>query len=828
MYAPGGNVRRTTLVVRFAAVREVVRATAAALILHVAAIGIAHAEDVVQGARGFLTGSQVPTGTFPGAPVVDTIEAIRALTASPARDAAAAALFLSRPDNSEAAFARLAALAASPYADPIATQAAEDLVRSGALGLGPGHAANDPIVLAAALRFAVGDAALTGCPDFLVSALAALIHADGSFGFVDNDGDLAATAEILRALDAAPGVGAAGTLASQARAFLTTAATNDPSALPSSDVALLLLSVRANDAALVLSLANQLALRQGVDGSFDQGDIRATALSVQALTRALPDLRIRRPTVDLTEPVTGEPLVRTVLVSNAGLVASPPTRVDFDLIGGGGAVTFSGSSAIAAVAPGQTISVNLDCGVQGSPGGLTLQATVNPDAEFSEGELDLNVLTFGYRVSDLADLVLTVSDVSVSPAPPLLHESNRVTVRLRNVGEATAHDVLIQLFEGDPGAGGTLLREMLVGAVAAGTPRTLTAELIPRTTAAVPLVARADPAGTVRESDETNNTAVLEVTPVNPAELVVDLRPSVSTSTPSVPQGEPASVTYNVVGSVERFGNQYPDASLWPFDGVVAAVYDGTPGAGGVELDRQRVYPWINCDRWGCYGVHSSYVEVFLPEGVVPGVHHVTVVTDPDHEIPDGDRSNDAVMVDIEIVNPGLPDLRVSSMEADRHRVASGRPSTITARIVNGGVSPALNVPYSITFPARVVQGEVPLIEQGQTHEIVQEVQYEDLTPTAYGVTLRIDPENVIEETTKTNNSASVLMSQGVGDMQIDSVAQTVDPAPAGPPVPVEILVRNDSISGCNVWWVTVKDSGGSYLGMAYQTDSLAAMPSGT
>jgi subtilase family serine protease len=780
-------------------------------------------QDSIGRARAFLERSQLPHGAFAGTPVIDTVEAMRSVAATSQREAASVALFLAHTDNNQAMFARLDALAGSPYGDPFATEVALQRIRSRSLGLAPGDVAADPLVVAQALRFAVLAPGEPGLPEGLVALLSTVASPDGGFAFADNDGELALTAEVVRAVLDAGSVAGAEALAARSLAWLTACAAGDRSGLAAADLGLLLLTLRDVDPQLVAALVNELEARQELEGGFDGGSVRSTSLAIQGLARGLPDLRVRRPSVDLAEAVSGEPLVRIVLVSNEGLVSSLPTRLDYRVVGGSGAVLFAGSAPVPSIAPGQTVSVNLDLATQGTPGEVTLEAIANPAAEFSEGEFDGNVLAFKYRVANVADLAVAVTDLTVTPDPPALHEANRVTVRVRNLGEAMARDVHVQLFAGDPVAGGVLLGQTVLNAVAAGTPRTFTAEFIPRATTAVRLVARVDPAGTVREQDETNNVAALEVTPKNPAEFTVDLRPTVSADRTSVPQGEPARLWYNVGGRVERYGNPYPWDGLWPFRGVVVAVYDGVPGAGGVEFHRERVYPFIGCNQWGCNDVWSQGYEALLPQDAPAGTHHLTVVVDPDGRIDEIDRANNVGSIDIEIVNPGIPELFVSAIDVDRHTVAEGRPSTIRAQVGNLGQALAFDVPYSVTFPTRVARGTIPLIAPGETYDVLQEVTFSDVTPSAYDVTLRVDPDGVVSESTKTNNSASVTMYQGAGDMQVDSVVQLVDPAPAGPPTPVEILVRNDSALKCWAWWLVVREPGGGIHGSVYQEVPLEA-----
>ncbi|WP_386067933.1 putative Ig domain-containing protein [Tahibacter sp. UC22_41] len=93
-----------------------------------------------------------------------------------------------------------------------------------------------------------------------------------------------------------------------------------------------------------------------------------------------------------------------------------------------------------------------------------------------------------------------------------LHEvrdslGTRLVVRARNRGLAISGATAVRFYDGDPTAGGTLLGETAVPALAVNAETDVTLELAPGVDPGVRLVARIDEAASVTECLETNNTA---------------------------------------------------------------------------------------------------------------------------------------------------------------------------------------------------------------------------------------------------------------------------------------------------------------------------------
>jgi subtilase family serine protease/Tol biopolymer transport system component/flagellar hook assembly protein FlgD/fibronectin type 3 domain-containing protein len=108
------------------------------------------------------------------------------------------------------------------------------------------------------------------------------------------------------------------------------------------------------------------------------------------------------------------------------------------------------------------------------------------------------------------DLAVTDADLVVIPAAPLLGESVRVTLTVRNIGAAASPHASLSLIAVDPQGGSTTLRDGLqLNALAPGAAQTLSADWTPAGGAgAYSVVAIVDPLNELAEASEANNLAL--------------------------------------------------------------------------------------------------------------------------------------------------------------------------------------------------------------------------------------------------------------------------------------------------------------------------------
>jgi subtilase family serine protease len=756
-----------------------VLAKLAAAVVAVATAPLAVAADssVVDDARAYLAAQQRASGEFERATITDTVEALAAIEDDTVRERALLALAVQIPDNAEAALARRVALTRTPYAALLPSDSA--VLGGGGFGLVPGASQADPLVLAWALRLASVDADFAPLAPQLAYALASLARADGGYGFADNPSDLALTAQVAMALK---GAGPFAADAAAAAAGSVQSAMESASAGDLSTVELALGLAACADRLSpgdVSQLSTLLAARQEVSGAFDS-DVRATALALAALRFASPDLRVVMPLVLETRPVTGATYAVPLTVSNFGSALSPSTSIRYTVTDAAGAVVSTGIKPVAELLPGEGIQLGLDLGAQGAPGPRLLTAAVNPDGTFVERNLGDNVASLPFEVVGLPDLVVATSDVSVAPFPPPMHQAATVTVRLRNVGSAVARDVHLQLFSGEPGAGGMLVAEQFFNAVAPGTPRLLVTEVVPYSLDPLRLVARVDAENVIPEADESNNEATLIVTPVKGAVISPEVTPMLFVP-PLIAQGDTLGAWFGTEVSVFRFGDPYPVPDAWPYDQIVTVLSGGSPGA-EAELRRQVIAK--------SPANLGATLEFFaLDTSGHDGPLEFRVHADALDDVPEPVETNNTVSATVTVTTPDLPELWIdrSTVRTEPPVVEPGASFTIHGTLRNTGRRSATSIPILVAGQMLTV----PALAAGDSVDVPVVLTSDTMQPGTYVDRYYVDPYSLIAESSKANNEAPVTIYVGRSDLEIASVTVDPDPVVVGGPAYVTVTLTN-------------------------------------
>jgi subtilase family serine protease len=271
-------------------------------------------------------------------------------------------------------------------------------------------------------------------------------------------------------------------------------------------------------------------------------------------------------------PRPGEAITLTATVANMGenIAGAFDTDVyDGDPNNGGAKV---GSFSIAGILPGQSAIGTLSFTLAAT-GTHSLHLVADPANAVSEGSDTNNAAAKEITVSastgtGYTDLALPAGGLSVTPYRPATGETVSVTLLAGNLGtETTASEV--EIFDGDPAAGGVLIHTSSVN-LSPGETRTITAYWV------VPegihsLRAYIDRTNQVAERDETNNSQ-----PFTLMADMVDIEVSASDISiePEHPMdGDPATV--NVV--VHNRGI----VGSGPFN---INLYNGDPESGGTLL----------------------------------------------------------------------------------------------------------------------------------------------------------------------------------------------------------------------------------------------------
>jgi len=227
-----------------------------------------------------------------------------------------------------------------------------------------------------------------------------------------------------------------------------------------------------------------------------------------------------------------------------------------------------------------------------------------------------------------ADLAVTPMDVTLTPARPQSGEPVQVTARFRNEGTEPANTITVELFDGAPESGGTLLGSA-TRTLAPGEEQTLTANWT-ATAGIHDLYVVLDRTNQLVEIKETNNRAVLRVMPD-----LVDLAVSATDLTVTPPRpviGDAVVLTL----TVHNLGIR----ETGPF---AVALYDGDPAAGGVLLQMYPVSTLLG-DAAG------TFTHTFTGEG---RTYRFYAVADVDGQVTELDETNNQAMRSLRIKAPG-------------------------------------------------------------------------------------------------------------------------------------------------------------------------------
>jgi subtilase family serine protease len=343
-----------------------------------------------------------------------------------------------------------------------------------------------------------------------------------------------------------------------------------------------------------------------------------------------------------------------------------------------------------------------------------------------------------YQASDLSASFVRV-DMANYPI------SVTITARIGNGGAKTVDPGLKTTFhDGDPANGGTLIGSALT-----------TKTLNPGDYEDVTLVwnspsegnhtirITADADNTQSECDKTNNSVSL---PVNIASGKPDL--SIAAADIIAPATIPEGSLTDILVTVRNIGSLQAD-------NVLVRLYTGNPAAGGTQIGSDRIVPTIAA------GGTATLKTTWNTLGAA-GVSYLYALVDPASTTADANRGNNTANRQIIVTAAVKPDLQISAEDITITPASpiEGDTLTITATIHNrGSQTGAVKVALYDGNPAAggIKRGEtiIPLmIAQGGSAIAIFPLDTIGLSG-SHPLYLRIDPDNAIDESDKTNNQAS-------------------------------------------------------------------------
>lgn len=151
----------------------------------------------------------------------------------------------------------------------------------------------------------------------------------------------------------------------------------------------------------------------------------------------------------------GRDVIISATIRNPGTVAAQ--NVDVVFYAGDpaqGAPQIGTAQTLATLPAGGSATASVTWPVLASPGSKLVYVVVDPQNAIAEFTKDDNAAFEVLEVLSLPDLAISSTDILVSPSAPKTGDTLTISARVTNLGDQSAQDVLVRLFDGDPAAGG--------------------------------------------------------------------------------------------------------------------------------------------------------------------------------------------------------------------------------------------------------------------------------------------------------------------------------------------------------------------------------------
>ncbi|MFH2098853.1 MAG: CARDB domain-containing protein, partial [Pseudomonadota bacterium] len=272
--------------------------------------------------------------------------------------------------------------------------------------------------------------------------------------------------------------------------------------------------------ALASHVFDYTSVRQYLEGAHAGGAWNAnayeTAIGVRALSILLTsNLVIESGDIEFSEdmPLANEAVAITATVANIGLGAVDNVKVRFyngDPAGAG--VQIGADQTIPTIAAGGSAQAALTTQFA-LTGTYDIYVVVDPDNAVDEtSEIDNQASATLHVVVPAPDPEVLNTGLSFSPASPSQEQAFTFSALVTNVGRLDAANVLVRFYDGDPSAGGTVIGEDTLAALAVNASATASVSYSIATAGTRNLYVRVDPDNALAESREDNNQAMAPVT----------------------------------------------------------------------------------------------------------------------------------------------------------------------------------------------------------------------------------------------------------------------------------------------------------------------------
>lgn len=519
---------------------------------------------------------------------------------------------------------------------------------------------------------------------------------------------------------------------------------SSPSTVYETALALLALIESGQEQAQPLQNAiNYLTSTQLPNGSWDD-DPYSTALALRALANVKPNLSIFPTDITFSNPnpKIGDTITITATIYNEGPANADNVLVQFfDGDPSAGGILF-GETTITSIPAFGSSQASISWTI---PTASARKVFIRIDPLNAIDELDEidNITSNNLTSATLPDLSITPADITFNSTFPMPGDVVTITAIIRNKGEIAAENVSVDIYEGDPSAGGTKLGSSTFSSIAAGDLTTL--QLTSSFLLGIhSIYVVTDPAHTILEGDEGNNTA-LKVLQVGGGFIDLSITGNDISFSPASP----------IAGNIVLINATIHNLGDTQADNVPIRLYIGNPSSGGTQIGPEISIPLISAQS------SFSVITTWDSKGHA-GNNDIYLWIDPSNSINEPYRQNNIAYKTLAVGTSSGPDLTITSSDITFSPQAplEGEFVIITANIKNNGTVDAerVFVECSITDPtdgASFVIGShiIPLLPAAGTSAIQMTMLTQGLSGT-YEIYFNVDPSNTIIETNEANNTA--------------------------------------------------------------------------
>lgn len=290
---------------------------------------------------------------------------------------------------------------------------------------------------------------------------------DSGWSFVSGDSSsVFFTAHAVLALDAVAGDFSVGALIEGGANWLKTQALGDGGfgtggASNPYETGLAMAAIVKGDptATEILDATTYLESTQLPNGSWND-DAYSTALAIYGLNHVGPDLLIESTDISLSNPMPSDSEIVTidVTVRNSGVVSADNILVQvFDVLPDLGGTQIGADVTIGSLAPLGDSTIQVDWDTYFLAGDHRVYVFVDPLNQIREPDKLNNVSWKSVHVYLPPDLFIDIDGIAFNPPEPEVSEPTIIQITVKNVGELTAVNIPLQVWDGDPDAGGTPL-----------------------------------------------------------------------------------------------------------------------------------------------------------------------------------------------------------------------------------------------------------------------------------------------------------------------------------------------------------------------------------